>query len=82
MGLAAGLRGDVRALGDEERAGDAGALGVVLDAELGRDVLGGVADAGEGREDDAVGQGDVTDVNGLEERGGRHGATGLGEVCG
>ena len=72
MRLAARLRADERALGDEERAGHAGALLVEPDPEVGVDVRRVGAEAGLGREDDAVGEGDVADLDRLEEgRGGR-----------
>ena len=67
------LRRDEDALGDEQRAADAGALRVVLDDEARRGVRGVVAVARHGREDDAVREGGVADLDGLEEGGGgRH----------
>lgn len=70
---AAGLRRDVRRLGDEQRAGDAGALRVVLDREVAVDVRLVRAHASQGREHDAVGELDVADLDRLEERRGVRG---------
>ena len=67
MRLAAGLWADERALGDEERAGQAGALLVERDPEVGVDVRRVGAEAGLGREDDAVMKLDVAYPDGLEE---------------
>ena len=67
VSLARRLGGDVGGLGDEERAGDGGALRVVLDAEVGRDVRVVVAQAGEGCEDDAVRELHVANLDRREE---------------
>lgn len=68
MGDAAEARRDLACVGDEQRAWDAGALAVVLD-DHGEGYVGGVvAEAGEGRHGDAVGEADVfEDLEGLEE---------------
>ncbi len=70
MRLAAGLRGNIRCLRNKKRAGHAGALCVKLDAEVGVHMCRIGAVAGLGREDDAVGECDVANLDGLEERGG------------
>ena len=73
MGHPARLGRDDRRLGDEERAGHGGALPVVLDGEVRRDVVRVRAETGERRERDAVRELDVADLDRGEERGGgRH----------
>ena len=69
MRLTAGIRSDVRGLGNEERARNAGALSVELGDKVRRDVVRGVAQTCLRPEDDAVAKGDVTDLDGLEECG-------------
>lgn len=69
VGDATGFGGDVRRLGDEERARHARALCVVLYGEVGVDVLGVRTEPREGREDNAMAELDVADLNGLEECG-------------
>ena len=73
MRLTTGLGRDVRGFCDEQRARHAGALLVALDAEVGVDVCCVGAIAGLRGKDNAVGEGDVAHLDGLEEsRGGRH----------
>ena len=68
--VAAGLRGDEGRLGDEERAGSAAALPVILLHVREGDVLElGASEAGEGRKDDAVGKRQIADLDWLEELG-------------
>ena len=64
-------------LGDEERAGDGGALLVVLDDEVGGDVCVVGPVAGERGEDDAVGELHVADLD----RGEESGCSGGGHPC-
>ena len=54
------------AFGEDEPGG--GALGVVVDHDGRRDVVGRAAEAGEGRHEDAVGEVEVADLDGIEER--------------
>lgn len=70
---AAGLGRNVRRLGDEERAGHAGALLVVLEREVAVDVVAVGADTRQRREHDAVGELDVADLDRLEQGGGVRG---------
>ena len=70
--LAAGLTRNVCPLGDEERAGDAAALLVVLDTELRRDVRVVIAVPGQGGEHDPVSEGDIAHLDRLEECRSRH----------
>lgn len=65
--LTASLAGDVGSFSDEERTGDAGALSVVLDAEIGVNMLAVRTETGEGGEHNPVGELDVADLDGLEE---------------
>lgn len=55
------------ALADDEA--DAGALGVVLGDEVGGDAVGTGAGPGQGRHDDAIGEGEVTGGEGGEQIG-------------
>ena len=72
--LPASLPGDVRPLGDEERAGDAGTLGVHLNAEVGWDVGGIAAIASHGRKNNTVCEFNAADLDRLKEGvNGRHG---------
>lgn len=73
-GVAACLGRDEGRFGDEQRAGDAGALGVVFRDEVEGDVGVVGAEAGEGGHDEAGGEGEVADFEGGEEAGvGGHG---------
>src|SRR3954447_22627956 len=66
--VAPGLDAGEGALGDDQPG--AGALAVVLDVEVAGGAVGVGAHAGERRHHDAVGQGQVTDLQGGEEVGG------------
>ena len=67
VGLAAGLARDIRCLRNKEGAWDAGALLVVLEAEVRRHVRVVVTITGQGGEDDAVCESNIADQDGLKE---------------
>ena len=56
---------DGGAFGDDEAGG--GALGVVVDHDGSGDVVGGAAQAGEGGHEDAVGEVEIAELDGVEE---------------
>ena len=66
VGLAAGLAGDIRCLRNKEGSRDAGALLVVLEAEIRRDVRVVVTITGQGGEDDAVCESNIANLDRLK----------------
>ena len=66
------MSGNVCRLGDQKGARDTPTLSVVVDHEIRWDVRVVVTETRQWREDDAVGKGNVTNLDGLEKRRGRH----------
>jgi hypothetical protein len=69
--VALGHRADLAGLGDDQAGG--GALAVIVDGQRSRPAAVDGAVAGQGRHDDAIGQRNVADMEGIEQR--RHAAS-------
>ena len=58
---------DISRLGDDQRAGDAGTRRVMLDGEIGMRMFVVSPEAGQRCHDHSVLEGDIAELNGLEE---------------
>ena len=68
MGQATRLTGDIRSLGNKQRARSAGALSVVFKHHVRWDMCGVVAKPRQGWQHNPMGERDVADADGLEKR--------------